>query len=777
MKKIIARLLNLPIWNPSIKVMQGIYFPTKSLLIAVAFILPLIWLLTIFFSSKCQDLNTVQQELNGVRYATVIYPALDSAGIWRYQARNAALGETDAQVAESRQNFEKKFKTLEDVDAELGNLIGATQRLNDVRAALKSAQSAQGNPNEIFATMTNLTTSLLAVLDQCIDGSGLILDPELPSYYLVSATLMHDSEIIRSTAELRGLGYAAIKLEQLTPDISARIQQRLAVIDNEQALAIHDLNKVQKAEPAYSNALAFSAAESTKNFEGLVRTTFPIGVADIKGDRKTYLDNANQAMHAQFAQVSTNLGVLEKMLSERRAGIMQDLWKTVLIVLIGLFFAFYLFIGFYCSMMAALKNLRQHLIRISMGDLRADIGIIGNDEISSLLKEVGKMQRSLGETVKQVQEASDMIVHSSLEMAQGTQDLSARTEAAAAALEETAASLEETTSTVQITADSVKQASEIAVENAQTAERGGSVMLDVIETMEGIQVSSQKISDIIGVIDGIAFQTNILALNAAVEAARAGEQGRGFAVVATEVRALAGRSADAAKEIKLLITSSTDQIKSGTGIVRKAGDAMREIVENAEKIKHLLDDVANGAREQSMGINQIGNAVQELDQNTQANATLVEQTAEVATAQCQMAVRMAAHVDEFRITGAAKAGAIVEGIDVDSIIDAHRQWKVKLRDAIENNETVDAKTLARDNCCALGKWIYSDGQRFGERGLFQELVVKHANFHHVAGQVGELINDKKYAQAEDALDSGTSFSRATSEVVLVLSTAKRLGFT
>ena len=386
-------------------------------------------------------------------------------------------------------------------------------------------------------------------------------------------------------------------------------------------------------------------------------------------------------------------------------------------------------------------------------------------------------QRSLGETVKQVQEASDMIVHSSLEMAQGTQDLSARTEAAAAALEETAASLEETTSTVQITADSVKQASEIAVENAQTAERGGSVMLDVIETMEGIQVSSQKISDIIGVIDGIAFQTNILALNAAVEAARAGEQGRGFAVVATEVRALAGRSADAAKEIKLLITSSTDQIKSGTGIVRKAGDAMREIVENAEKIKHLLDDVANGAREQSMGINQIGNAVQELDQNTQANATLVEQTAEVATAQCQMAVRMAAHVDEFRITGAAKVGAIVEGIDVDSIIDAHRQWKMKLRDAIENNETVDAKTLARDNCCALGKWIYSDGQRFGECGLFQELVVKHAHFHHVAGQVGELINDKRYAQAEDALDSGTSFSRATSEVVLVLSTAKRLGFT
>ena len=231
-KKFITNQLNLPIWKPSTRLMQRIRFPNKSLLIASAFILPLIWLLTIFFNAKCQDLNTVQQELNGVRYANAIYPVLDTAGVWRYQARNAALGETDAQVVESRQTFEQNFKKLEELDTELGKLIGTTPKLNDVRTALKSAQSAQGNPTEIFATMTNLSTTLLAVLDQSIDGSGLALDPELPSYYLVSATLMHGTEIIRSTAELRGLGYRAIKLEQLSHDTAARIQQRLAIIDN-----------------------------------------------------------------------------------------------------------------------------------------------------------------------------------------------------------------------------------------------------------------------------------------------------------------------------------------------------------------------------------------------------------------------------------------------------------------------------------------------------------------------------------------------------------------
>ena len=438
----------------------------------------------------------------------------------------------------------------------------------------------------------------------------------------------------------------------------------------------------------------------------------------------------------------------------------------------------WLLVGTMRSFAMGFADLRRQMLAISMGDLRAEMAVSRGDELGDLQRELGAMQKALRQTVQQVQQAGDSVVEASLQIAEGTRDLSARTESAAAALEQSSAALEQTTASVAQTAQLAKSAANIAVDNARVAERGGAVMREATQTMERIQASSRKIEDIIGVIDGIAFQTNILALNAAVEAARAGEQGRGFAVVATEVRSLAQRSANAAKEIKDLIGSSVSEVEAGMGVVRQAGHTMQDIVGHADEIRALLDQVAMGSGEQSAGIGQIGQAIQELDRHSQANATLVEQTATAAAAQTQTAVRMAAHVDEFRLPGGRRATvpSKVEGIDVDAIIDAHRLWKVKLREAIEQRDTVDTATLSRDDCCALGKWIYGDGQRLADRPSFTQLIERHKAFHRVAGQVGDLINRREYRSAEDALAPETPFADATTSVVLSLSAAKRLGF-
>ena len=437
----------------------------------------------------------------------------------------------------------------------------------------------------------------------------------------------------------------------------------------------------------------------------------------------------------------------------------------------------YLGMSFHRSVQGGVKALRRHMINISMGELRHEIQAQGQDEFTRLLRELNHMQIGLRETVALVQSSSSEVVVSSSEIAGGAQDLSTRVESAAAALEELAAALDQSSSVTAHTAESVAKASELALNNAVVAQRGGQVMEEVVSTMEHIQVSSSRINDIIGVIDGIAFQTNILALNAAVEAARAGEQGRGFAVVAGEVRSLAQRSATAAREIKDLIGTSVGEINHGVEVVRGAGDEMQEIVTNADHVRQLMEEVARAAREQSQGIAQIGVAIQELDQSTQANAALVEETAAAASIQQAAAIRMAAMVDEFRLPGGTRSSSKVEGLDIDAFIDAHRQWKVKLREAIENRESVDTETLKRDDCCALGQWIHADGRRrFGNAPSFVELLAQHRDFHQVAGNVAAMINERRFTEAEDALAPGTPFSAATHDVVRVLSTVKRMGF-
>ena len=286
---------------------------------------------------------------------------------------------------------------------------------------------------------------------------------------------------------------------------------------------------------------------------------------------------------------------------------------------------------------------------VAAGDLTCKVEIRSKDEASQVLEAMLKMQSSLSDLVSRVKTGMDKVASASDEIASGNADLSLRTEQAASSLQETAASMEEFTSSIQANAESAKDANRLVANAYETAARGGEVVGQVVSTMGEIEASSKKINDIIGVIDGIAFQTNILALNAAVEAARAGEQGRGFAVVASEVRNLAQRSASAAKEIKGLIQESVSKVGEGSRLVGDAGETMADIVRSVQSVTEIMNRISSASAEQSSGISQVNQAIAQMDQMTQKNAALVEQSAAAADGMHEEARHLRQMVDKFRL--------------------------------------------------------------------------------------------------------------------------------
>ena len=410
--------------------------------------------------------------------------------------------------------------------------------------------------------------------------------------------------------------------------------------------------------------------------------------------------------------------------------------------------------------------------------------------------------------VSEIKEAAETINTAAKEIASGNNDLSHRTEEQAASLEETAASMQELTSTVQANSTNAKQANQLAQNAAEIADEGVNVVDKVVSTMELINASSNKIVDIISVIDSIAFQTNILALNAAVEAARAGEQGRGFAVVASEVRNLAQRAAAAAGEIKSLIADSVEKTEDGSRLVNQAGHTIKEIVNSIQRVTAIMSEISAASIEQSSGISQVNQAIAQMDDVTQQNAALVEQAAAAAESMEEQTQNLSATVAVFKTddnyspspavnrttqkTLPVKAASYkpnltayvaenkaidnVEEISVelDSALHKHAEWKVKFRTALAHHDQLDVATISKDDCCHFGQWLHGNTKsHLGHLDSFSKCVAQHAAFHVEAGKVAQAINDDRGHEVNAMLSPGSAFTETSSAVGVAIMRLKK----
>ncbi len=429
--------------------------------------------------------------------------------------------------------------------------------------------------------------------------------------------------------------------KRLQPDIdatSARIselQKRLdALADSEAEKAL--LKQVAEKRSQY---IALRKTQTAAHEAG----PLPTEALDALRGAITAYDERQQAFVALMKQTS------EAGAAEFRAERLRSMY-TIAGVLLGLSGMLLLTAWFTArSIVRPLKEAVAATGRIAAGDLSTRVDTRRHDEIGDLMRGLQHMTDGLRKLIAEVRTGATTIQQASAEIATGNADLSSRTEETASHLQETASSMQQLTGAVRQSADAAAQANQLASSAAQAAERGGAVVQEVVQNMAEISTSSRKIGDIIGVIDGIAFQTNILALNAAVEAARAGEQGRGFAVVAGEVRSLAQRSAEAAKEIKSLIGASVDKVEHGARLVQDAGTTMGEIVGSVRRVTDIIGEISAGAAEQRDGIGQVNTAIGHLDQMTQQNAALVEESAAAADSMKHQAQRLAEVVSTFRL--------------------------------------------------------------------------------------------------------------------------------
>ncbi|OWW22358.1 methyl-accepting chemotaxis protein [Noviherbaspirillum denitrificans] len=648
---------------PAVALMRRLRLLPKFALVTMVFMAPLLLVLGLLYAELHKEVRTAERERVGVRYVVALEDMMRLVQQHRALRHLALSG--NAGMQEPAEHARNGIKTqLAVVDS-----IDRSSRELDLETAWRSVRDAwdaveQNIPSskakDSYAAHSAVIEQITKLNALVADRSGLTLDPELDSYHLTAMLINGFPPISDMLSTIAGRGAAYIDTGLLEANEDMLLSSSVMVATRDLGRIPVQFASVFRENPGLKRTLEGHLASVTDATAFLERAQDEVLKSFNQTSGKEFFEAGSKSIDGIFATARASAVELDSLLSQRIELLRARLFLIVIAALGGLAVSAYLLGGFYVSFSREVYELEHAVKRAAAGDLTVQVSSSAKDEIGGLVNSFGKMNGELAQLVAQVRQASETITLTSHEIAADSGDLSARTESQASSLQQTASSMEELTATVRLNDHHAAAANELALSAAGVAAKGGEVVNQVIERMGVIKESSARIMDIIQVIDGIAFQTNILALNAAVEAARAGEQGRGFAVVAAEVRGLAQRSAGAAKEIKALIESSVTEIEQGHKLVTTAGGTMDEIVNSVQKVASIMNDMTAASREQTAGIEQVNQALSQMDEVTQRNAALVEHAADAAALLQQQAASLSSAVEAFKLDApAAEAPAVL----------------------------------------------------------------------------------------------------------------------